>query len=132
MQPEPAVDAAVISRTPYVDPSFVPILMSMYIDYFGEHHFCLQTGPILTGYLTNAEADRMSHHPFYQDHIHVMASALISYSSTVYGFNSGHFLPFHHQTPINVPLAANTRTSSRALFKQFTQCPLISNSAEKI
>ena len=76
--PDTAADVEVYAAVAYVDLSFAPILTSIYMEYSGGHHFCLQTVPILTGYLTDDEAERMSHRPFYQDHIPVLASELIS------------------------------------------------------
>ena len=121
-----------LSDDNYVDPAFAPILTSIYSGNSGGHHFCLQTVPILTGYLTAEESDRITYRPLYQHHIPVIASELTSYSFAVYGFNSGHLLPLHHEINIDVALAADTRPCGRALFKQFTRCPSISNSADDL
>ena len=61
-----------------------------------------------------------------------MSTEFISYSFAVYGFNSGHFLPLNHRSPFDIVLAADTRPSDRALFKQFPHCPSILNSADEL
>jgi len=99
---------------------------------YGGHHYCLQTVPVLTDFLQDKEWDRMTHTPFHQHHITVMATELISYSFAVYGFNSGHFLQLNHRAPFDVILAADTRPYDSALFKPFTWCPSISNSVDEL
>ena len=137
MPPEPSW-AAVLhfapTVTPYVDPALAPILSSVYTENSGGHHFCLQTVPILTGYLTPEESDRISHRPLYHHEIPVISSELIPYTFAIYRFNSGHILQLHHNTPIDIDVAllADTRPSGRAVFKQFTKCPSISNSADDL
>ena len=64
MPPEPSPPAALHfapTATTYVDPAFASILSSVYTENSVGHHFCLQTVPILTGYLTPEESDRISH-----------------------------------------------------------------------
>ena len=113
------------------DLAVTPILASMYIENSGGHHYCLQTVPVLTDCLQDEEWGRMAHTPFHQHHITVMATDLISYSFAVYGFNNGHFLQLNHCAPFDIALSADERPSGRALFKQFTRCPSLSNSADK-
>ena len=132
---EPAIAGALGDTTvtaSYVDPSIAPILTSIYCDDSGGHSQCLQVVPILTGYLSSNDSDQLTRRPLYQQDISLLATEIITYTCAVYGFNSGHFLPLHHQTPMDVALAADTHPSGRALFKKFTRCPSISNSADDL
>ena len=116
----------------YVDPEISPLLTSILYDNSGGHHFCLQTVPILTGYLTSEEQETLKHVPLYNHSITVCASEAISFSFAIYGFNSGHFISHHDLPPFEVVLAADIHQCGRALFKQFTRCPTISNSADDL
>ena len=116
--------------TNYVDTCVAPILSAIYTDDSNGHGLCLQTVPILRGFVTADESDLLSRRPLHQQNITAIASELISYSFAVFGFGSGHFLPLHHRTPINIAMAADIRPSGRAMFKKFADCPSISNSSD--
>ena len=88
-----------------VDQFIAPFLTSFMINGSGGHKFCLQTVPILTGFLTEAEQPKLRHVPLYNHEIAVYVYEVISYSFSIYGFNSGHFISthasalFHSHTP---------------------------------
>ena len=78
-----------------VDQFIAPLLTSVMIDGSGGHELCLQTVPIIDGFLTEAEQPKLRHVPLYNHKIAVYASEVIYYSFAVYGFNSGHFTSNH-------------------------------------
>ena len=100
-----------------VDQFIAPFLTSVMINGSGGHKFCLQTVPILTGFLTEAEQPKLRHVPLYNHEIAVYASEVISYSFAVHGFNSGHFTSTHALAPFRVAIAANTSQCGQSLFK---------------
>ena len=81
------------------DQFIAPFLTSVMINGSGSHKLCLQTVPILTGFLTEAEQPKLSHAHLYNRDIAVYASEVISYSFSVYGFNSGCFTSTHALEP---------------------------------
>ena len=115
-----------------VDQFIDPLLTSVMINGSGGHKLCLQTLPILTGFLTEAEQPKLRHVPLYNHEIAVYASEVISYSFVVYGFNSGHLISTHAAPPFQVTIAADTYQCGRSLFKQITGCPVISDSADDL
>ena len=76
-----------------------PLLKLVMMDGSGGHEFCLQTVLILTGFLTEPEQQKLRHVPLYNHEIAVYAYEVISYSFSVYGFNSWHFTSNHGAPP---------------------------------
>ena len=114
----------------WVDPAIAPLLTSITVGRSNGHEFCLQTVPVLTGHLSLAEQDSLRHVHFHNHEISVHAAEVISCSFVVYGFNSGHFTTHRGAAPFHVVMAADTRPCGRALFKQISCCPIISESAD--
>jgi hypothetical protein len=50
----------------------------------------------------------------------------------MYGFNSGHFVGTSTAMPIQVAIAADTRPCGRAMFKKYTSCPKVCDSASSL
>ena len=115
-----------------VDQFIAPLLTSVMINGSGGHKFCIQTVLILTGFLTEAEQPKLRRMSPYNHNIAVYASEIISYSFSVYGFNSGHFISTHASAPFQVAIASNTHQCGQALFKHITCCPVILDSADDL
>ena len=113
-----------------VDLAIVPLLTSIMMDRSGGHEFCLQVVPIVTGYLSTKEQLTLRHVPLYNHEIPVYAAEVTAFSFAIYGFNSGHFVVHRGSSPFQVALVADTRPYRRALFKQFTGCPIIADLAD--
>ena len=118
---ELTTEAATISANLYlgetVDQFIATLLTSIMINGSVGHKLCLQTLPILTGFLTEAEQLKLRHVPQYNHDIAVYASEFISYSFSVNGFNSGHFASTHASAPFQVAIADNTHQCGQALSK---------------
>ena len=72
-----------------VDPSMAPILLAIYLNESGGSTHCLQNVPVRFGFYSSPST--AAHYGFYNDHLPALASKILSFSSVVYGFNSGHF-----------------------------------------
>ena len=70
----------------------------------------------------------------YNNDTPLLASELSSFAWAIYGFNSGHFVSSLLASSVasEVVLAVDTRLSGQALFKEFTNCPVILDSAIKL
>ena len=113
-----------------VDSSISSLLATISLGNSGGHEFCLQVVPILTGFV-NSSNDSMSRRiTLHNQEISVYASELVSHSFAIYGFNSGHFTNRFSTGPLSVAIAADTRPCGRAMFKKFTSCPRICDSAD--
>ena len=115
-----------------VDQFIAPLLTSITINGSSSHKLCLQTVPILTGFLTETEQPKLHHLPLYNHKIAVYASEVIYYSFAVYGFNSGHFTSTHASAPFQFAIAAVTCQCGKYLFKNITGCPFISDSVDDL
>ena len=118
------------THLPQQDNAAATLLSSIMLDDSGGHQFCLQTVPLLTGYLNAEEQNAMTHVAYYNHEVPVYAAELTSFSFAVYGFNSGHFINRYAMPSFQVAMAADTRPCGRALFKKFTGCPVIADSAD--
>ena len=119
---------------PEVDPAITPILTSINLACSGGHHFNLHVYPILMGHLTPLELKTCGHVSLYNHDTTVLVGELLRHSFVVYGFNTGHFASTsyrNHQT-LDIVLAADSRRCGRAMFKQFTNCPQITDSATEL
>ena len=67
-----------------VDQFIAPLIMYVMINGSGVHKLCLQTVPILNGFLTEAEQPKLNHVPLYNHYIAVYASKVIYYSFAIY------------------------------------------------
>ena len=96
----------------------------------GGHAMCLQVVPVRTDLLSEGSSMSNRHTPYlYNHHISVCVANLVAYSFAMYGFNSGHFVGASTALPIQVALAADTRPCDRAMFKKYTSCPRVCDSA---
>ena len=69
----------------------------------------------------------------YHNHdVNVLAAEFVSFTFAVYGFNSGHFTNCFSTGPLNVPIVADTRPCDRAMFKKYTKCPRVCDSADSM
>ena len=100
------------------------------MDRSGGHELCLQVVPFVTGYLSTKKQLTLRHVPLYNHEIPVYAAEVTAFSFAVYGFNSGHFVAHRGSYPFQTALAADTQPCGRALFKQFTGCPIIADWAD--
>jgi hypothetical protein len=114
----------------WVDPAIAPLLTSITVGRSNGHEFCLQVIPILTGHLSSVEQKSLRHVSLYNHEIPVFAAEITAFLFAVYGFNSGHFTTHRGAAPFHVALAADTRPCGRALFKQISHCPTITESAD--
>ena len=111
-------------------PAIAPILTSINLGRSGGHEYCLETVPIVTGYLSAKEQTSLHHIPLYNHKIPVFAAEVVAFSFAVYGFNSGHFTTHRGDPPFQIAIAADSRPCGRALFKQISGCPKIAASAD--
>ena len=88
---------------------------------------CLQVVPVRGGLLPGGSSMPVRH--MHNHNISVCAASLVAYSFAMYGFNSGHFVGASTALPIQVALAADTRPCDRAMFKKYTSCPRVCDSA---
>ena len=87
---------------------FITLLLTSVMIYgSGGHEFCLQTVPIITGFLTESEQPRLRHVPLYNHEIALYASDVISYSFFVHGFNSGQSTSPHGAPPFQFAITAS-------------------------
>ena len=100
----PAQSALFPVSTAFIDPALAPILTAINCNASGGHHFCLQTIPILTGHISDNDSKSMQDSWLHQPNISLLASELMEFSLAVYGFNSGHFLPLHHNAALTTLL----------------------------
>ena len=95
----------------------------------GGHAMCLQVVPVRTNLLPEDSSVSSRHTPLHNHHISVCAANLVAYSFAMYGFNSGHFVGASTALPIQVAVAADTHPCGRAMFKKYTSCPKVCDSA---
>ena len=87
---------------------------------------------MLTGYLSSLEQGSLRHVKFDNHEISVYAAEVFAFSFVVYGFNSGHFTTHRGAAPFHVVVAVDTRPCGRALFKQMSCYPMISELADSL
>lgn len=135
-QPSPAapVNVATISHlaNSVQDPHIVPILHSIVLNESGGHAHCLETVPVVFGFLTQQPTTPGI--TLHGDNIPILASELTTFSWVVYGFNSGHFITslLGGSSPADIVIAVDTRPSGRALFTELASCPCVLDSAMRL
>jgi hypothetical protein len=108
------------------------LLASITIGNSGGHDMCLQVVPVRTGFLGIDDQKSLRHVPLHNHDIAVFTAGLMTYSFTMYGFNSGHFVSNSFDLPIQIALAADVRPYGHAMTKRHTSCPRVADSANSL
>ena len=90
---------------------------------------CLQVVPVRTALLPEGDSMSSRHVPLHDRNISLCAASLVAYSFAMYGFNSDHFVRASAALPSQVRVAADTLPCGRAMFKKYTSCPKVCDSA---
>ena len=134
--PDAPVNLAAISALAdsVEDPHIAPILQAIYLDESGGSTHCLEMVPVEFGHLSPSQLSASEGLVLYNNDIPLLASELSSFAWAVYGFNSGHFVSslLGPSAADEIVLAADTRPVGRALFSEFTKCPVVLDSAIKL
>ena len=93
---------------------------------------CLQVVPVRTDLLPEGDSMSSRHVPLHNHNISVCATSLVAYSFAMYGFSSGPFVGVSTVLPIQVDVAADTHPCGRAMFKKYTSCPEVCDSANSL
>ena len=88
--------------------------------------------PVRTGLLPEDSSVSSRHTPLHTHHISVCAANIVAYSFAMYGFNSGHFVGVSTALPVQVAVTANMRPCGRVMFKKYTSCSGICDSASSL
>ena len=114
--------------TSSIDPALTVALSGVFLDGANGMSNNLHNVPICFGTLDSVSTRTV---PLYNGDIASMACSVSSFAWGVYGFNNGHFFSTMsiRNLPFRIVLAADTRPSGRALFKEHTNCPHIADSS---
>ena len=111
------------------DPIVGNLMAAINVGNSGGHTMCLQVVPARTDMLPEGDVMSGRHVTLHNHNIYVCAASLVAYSFAVYGFNSGHFVGTSTALPIQVAVSADTHHCGRAMFKKYTSCPKVCDSA---